>query len=59
MKIKTGQAVVESVMDGRIGGFEFERIPAECPRLMIEGMVNRKDIVSMDDDDFIDVGGDD
>lgn len=59
MKLKTGQAVTESVMDGRIGGFEFERIPQECPRLLVEGMVDKKDIVEFEDDDFIEVGEDD
>jgi hypothetical protein len=58
LKLKTGQAVPESVMDGKIGGFEFERIPAECPRLTVEGMVNTKDIIAMDDDDFVGVGDD-
>jgi len=52
-KLLDGQAVNESVMDGKIGGFTFNRIPANNSRLVVEGMVNRKSLSSDIDDGFV------
>jgi len=43
-KLQDGQAVNESVMEGMIGGFEFNRIPANNSRLVVDGMVDRKSL---------------
>lgn len=43
-KLLDGQAVNESVMDGSVGGFEFNRIPANNSRLVVENMVSRKSL---------------
>ena len=52
-KLLDGQAVNESVMDGLIGGFEFDRIPATNSRLVVDGMVSRKSLsADIPDDGF-------
>jgi hypothetical protein len=53
-KLLDGQAVNESVMDGLIGGFEFNRIPATNSRLVVDGMVSRKSLsADIPDDGFV------
>lgn len=50
-KLLDGQAVNEAVMDGKIGGFTFNRIPAGNSRLVVENMVSRKSLSSSIPDD--------
>jgi hypothetical protein len=53
-KLLDGQAVNESVMDGTVGGFEFDRIPANNSRLVVEGMVTKKSLSSeLPDDGYV------
>jgi len=52
-KLLDGQAVNESVMDGSIGGFEFNRVPINNSRLVVENMVSRKSLsANIPDDGF-------
>ena len=52
-KLLDGQAVNESVMDGSIGGFEFNRVPINNSRLIVENMVSRKSLsANIPDDGF-------
>jgi hypothetical protein len=37
-KLLPGQGVNESCMDGKIGGFEFDRVPNNLSRLIVKGM---------------------
>jgi len=49
-KLKTGQGVIESRMDVRIGGFQFNRIPNNVSRLLVKGMNSIEDIQVADDE---------
>jgi hypothetical protein len=43
-KLLPGQGVNESVMDGKIGGFEFDRVPNNLSRLIVKGMAEDKEL---------------
>jgi hypothetical protein len=49
-KLEPGQGVNESRMEGRIGGFEFNRIPNNVSRLLVKGMNSIEDINVADDE---------
>jgi hypothetical protein len=52
-KLLDGQAVNESVMDGSVGGFEFNRIPANNSRLVVDNMVSKRSLsATIPDDGF-------
>jgi hypothetical protein len=51
-KLKTGQCVNESRMDGQIGGMEFNRIPNNASRLIVKGMNSIEEIENVSDDEF-------
>jgi hypothetical protein len=53
-KLLDGQAVNESVMDGKVGGFEFNRIPINNSRLVVDGMVSKRSLsAEIPDDGFV------
>lgn len=51
-KLKTGQGVNESRMNGEIGGFTFNRIPNNVSRLVVKGMNSSEDIQDIANDEF-------
>jgi len=52
-KLLTGQGVVESRMNGMIGGFTFNRIPNSVSRLLVKGMNTIEDIQEVPNDEFV------
>jgi hypothetical protein len=52
-KLLTGQGVVESRMNGMIGGFTFNRIPNNVSRLLVKGMNTIEDIQEVPNDEFV------
>jgi len=50
-KLETGECVIESKMNGKIGGFTFNRIPNNVSRLLVKGMNTSEDIDN-DKDEF-------
>lgn len=54
-KLQQGQLVPESVMDGKIGGVTFTRLP-DMPSLVVEDLAGRKDLLSeISKDEYIGV----
>jgi hypothetical protein len=51
-KLETGQGVNESRMNGKIGGFTFNRIPNNVSRLVVKGMNTIVDIQDIAKDEF-------
>jgi len=51
-KLETGQGVNESRMNGKIGGFMFNRIPNNVCRLVVKGMNTIEDIQESNADEF-------
>jgi len=59
-KLLPGQGVNESCMDGKIGGFEFDRVPNNLSRLIVRGMAEEKKLSQdLGPDDFDDDDEDD
>lgn len=52
-KLRTGQCISESIMNGSVGGFTFDPLPKELPILTVHGMTLRKNLSStITDDEF-------
>lgn len=51
-KLETGQGVNESRMNGKVGGFTFNRIPNNVSRLLVKGMNTSEDIQDIAKDEF-------
>jgi len=59
-KLMPGQGVIESCMDGKIGGFTFDRVPNNLSRLVVKGLAPANTLsqeLSSEDDEFAAVGG--
>jgi hypothetical protein len=53
-KLQMGQGVNESISDGSIGAFEYNRIPNNVSRLVVGGMVEQKQLSSdIANDEFV------
>lgn len=50
--LQTGQGVVESIMDGKVGGFIFDRIPNNMSRLVVQGIVKEAELSKDIEDEF-------
>jgi hypothetical protein len=53
-KLQIGQGINESISDGSIGAFEYNRIPNNVSRLVVSGMTQQKELsTEITDDDFV------
>jgi hypothetical protein len=53
-KLQMGQGINESISDGSIGAFEYNRIPNNVSRLVVGGMVEQKQLsTEIDNNEFV------
>ena len=56
--LASGQGCIESCMDGKMGGFTFNRIPSEVSRLVVTGIVEDKELIDeLSRDEMAEIGG--